>query len=240
MRQLIFAIEEITYVQYRFYASSQKNPYPPTRGKSHLYKAKLTQLSDALPSRLTNVIERTYQNIEEAIYRVPQVLTHSDLSNINILVNPDSSHLTSVVDQADASIKPFGIALQGLESVLSYYGPHRQAYYEDNVSHSRGLFSKILLIKIRGIDSDETYRAIKEVRTLRLLLRYGFRQEYSAEELTRDTTLLEVYLQSKSQSGSKYKSFVNSIKAVFLTNQQQPFADAIVRRSTLHPILSRL
>lgn len=149
---------------------------------------------------------------------MPWVLTHSDLSNMNILVDPDSGHLTGVVDWADASIEPFGIALWGLESVLGCCGPHGWAYHEDDVSHSRGLFGKILLIEIGGVDSDETCRAIEEVRTLGLLLRYGFRWEYGAEEPTRDTTLLEVYLQSESQSGSKHKSFVNSIKAVFLTD----------------------
>ena len=48
---------------------------------------------------------------------------YSDLSNMNILVDPDSGHLTGVVDLADASIKPFGIALWGLESILGCSGP---------------------------------------------------------------------------------------------------------------------
>jgi len=44
--------------------------------------------------------------------------------NINILVNPDSGHITGVVDWTDTIIKPFGMALWGLESVLDYSGPN--------------------------------------------------------------------------------------------------------------------
>ncbi len=37
---------------------------------------------------------------------------------MNILVDPDSGHLTGVVHWADASIEPFGIALWGLGAYL--------------------------------------------------------------------------------------------------------------------------
>jgi len=52
----------------------------------------------------------------------------------------------------------------------------------------------VLLIEIGGGISDETRRAIEEVRTLGLLLRYGFYWEDSAEKPTQDTTLLDVFL----------------------------------------------
>ena len=75
------------------------------------------QLSGTLSSRFT-IVKRTFQIIDEISYQVPWVLTHSDLSNTNILVDSDSGHLTGVVDWADARIEPFGIALWGLESML--------------------------------------------------------------------------------------------------------------------------
>ena len=161
------------------------------------------QLSSILPSRFARVIERIYRNLDELVYRVPWVLTHSDISNMNILVDPDSCHLTGIVDWADASIEPFGIALWGLESVLGCSGPHGWSYYGNNVSNSRRLFGRVLFSEIGGAASDETHMAIEEVRTLGILLRYGFSWESGAQKPTQDTTLLEVFLQSESKSAKK-------------------------------------
>jgi hypothetical protein len=199
----IYAIEQIANPYNRFYASSWETPQAPGRGMSQWYKSKLMQLSGALPSRFTIVVERTFRIIDEIIYQVPWVLTHSDLSNMNILVDPDSGHLTGVVDWADASIEPFGIALWGLESILGCSGPHGWAYHGNDVSHSRRLFRMVLLTEIGGVISEETRRAIEEIRTLGLLLRYGFSREDGAEKPTRDTTLLDIFLQSELKLASK-------------------------------------
>jgi len=42
---------------------------------------------------------------------MPWVLIHQDFSGINIFVNPDSGYITGVVNWADATIEPFGMAL---------------------------------------------------------------------------------------------------------------------------------
>lgn len=161
------------------------------------------QLFGTLSSQFTIVIKRTFQIIDEIIYQVPWVLTHSDLSNTNILVDSDSGHLTGVVDWADASIEPFGIALWGLESILGCSGPQGWAYHGNDVSHSRRLFRMVFLAEIRGALSDETRRAIEELRTLGLLLRYGFSWDEGAEKPTRDTSLLDIFLQSELKLASK-------------------------------------
>lgn len=132
------------------------------------------QLSETLPRRFKVVIDKTYQGLDEVIYQVPWVLTHSDLSNMNILVDSDSGHLTGVIDWADASIEPFGIALWGLESVLGCSDVRGWAYHGNDVSNSRGLFRKVLFAEIGGDISEEVRRAIEDIRTLGLLLRYGF------------------------------------------------------------------
>ncbi len=59
---------------------------------------------------------------------------------MNILVDPDSGHLTGIIDWADATIEPFGIALWGLESALDCSGPGRWSYFWDDSSHPRTLF----------------------------------------------------------------------------------------------------
>ena len=108
----------------RFFASAWKTPQIPRKEKALDHKAKLMQLSSILPSRFARVIDRIYRNLDELVDQVPWVLTHSDISNMNILVDPDSCHVTGIVDWADASIEPFGVALWGLESVLGCGGPH--------------------------------------------------------------------------------------------------------------------
>ena len=187
----------------RFFASAWKTPQIPRKEKTLVYKTKLMQLSSILPSRFARVIERIYRNLDELVYRVPWVLTHSDISNMNILVDPDSCHLTGIVDWADASIEPFGIALWGLESVLGCSGPHGWSYYGNDVSNSRRLFGRVLFSEIGDAASEETHMAIEEVRTLGILLRYGFSWEDGAQKPTQDTTLLEVFLQSESKSTKK-------------------------------------
>ena len=122
---------------------------------------------------------------------------------MNILVDPDSCHLTGIVDWADASIEPFGIAPWGLESVLGCSGPHGWSYYGNDVSNSRRLFGRVLFSEIGGAASDETHMAIEEVRTLGIFLRYGFSWEDGAQKPTQDTTLLELFLQSESKSAKK-------------------------------------
>lgn len=46
------------------------------------------------------------------------VLTHADLNEMNILINPNSGDITGIVDWSSASIQPFGFALYVLENAL--------------------------------------------------------------------------------------------------------------------------
>src|ERR1700722_6013766 len=96
---------------------------------------------------------------------------------MNILVDPDSGHLTGVVDWADATIEPFGIALWGLESVLGCSGPDGWSYFGSDPSHSRTLFWNTFFTEIGYTISYKTRKAIDEVSTLGILLRYGFSWE---------------------------------------------------------------
>lgn len=157
------------------------------------------QLSSALPKRFAKVIENTDQSLHEILYHVRWVLTHPDLSDMNILVDPDSGHLTGVVDWADATIEPFGIGLWGLESVLGCSGPNGWSYYGKDVSHSRKLFCEIFLKEIGMSVSAGIRRAIDEARTLGVLLRYGFCWENGTREPARDTSHLDVFLSCESR-----------------------------------------
>ena len=193
-------VEEIGNSYYRFYASSWRKPQDPGGEISQRYKAELMQLSGALSGRLTTVIERILQIIDKIICQVPWVLSHGDLSGMNILVDPDTGHLTGVVDWAEASIEPFGITLWGLESVLGWTGPQGYSYYGNDVPQSRRLFRTVLFAEMGGVISNETRRAIEELRTLGLLLRYGFVRGVGSARPTRDTTRLELFLQGELNS----------------------------------------
>lgn len=181
----------------KFYAASWKNPLSPAKDKQHLYTCKLKQLSSSLPPRFTKIIENTQKNMGQMINAVPWVLTHQDLSDMNILVDPDSGHITGVVDWADATVEPFGMALWGLESVLGYSGPDGWSYFGSDPSRSRALFWKAFLREIGCTISDECYRAINDVKTLGVLLRYGFCWENGTVSPVKDTTYLDTFLRDE-------------------------------------------
>jgi hypothetical protein len=137
---------------------------------------------------------------------VPWVLTHQDLSGMNINVDPDTGHITGVVDWADATIEPFGMALWGLESVLGCGGPNGWSYFGSDPSYShfgcnpsrlRALFWEVLLREIECTISDECRYAINEVRTLGVLLRYGFSWENGMVSPVKDTNYLDVFLKDE-------------------------------------------
>lgn len=151
-------------------------------------------LSGAVPSsRFARVIENTDQSLYEILYHGHWVWTHSDLSDMDILVDPDSGHLTGVIDRAHAGIGPFGIALWGLESVLGSSGPYGWSYFRDEVLSSRKLFREMFLKGIGMSVSVQTCRAIEEARTLGVLLRYDFFWEDGRVKPTRDTSVLDVF-----------------------------------------------
>lgn len=116
---------------------------------------------------------------------------------MNILVDPDTGHLTGIVDWADAGIEPFGMALWGLEDVLGCSGRGGWAYFEVDTSHSRSLFRRAFFAGIGEHLSDQTCTAIDQVRTLGVLLRYGFIWETGVEKPVEDTSLLDVFLGSE-------------------------------------------
>ena len=151
----------------------------------------------ALPDRYKTVIGRIHSNLEKLIVQVPWVLTHGDLSNMNMLVDRKSGHLTGIVDWAEATIEPFGIALWGLEGLLGVSNQHGWSYHANDVSNSRKLFRSVLFTGIGGAISEETRFAIEEFRILGLLLRYGFITGINEEKPTEDTTLLDIYIQSE-------------------------------------------
>jgi hypothetical protein len=84
---------------------------------------KLTRL------RGSSVISETMLSTLESIVPLlfaedyPQVLTHGDLSETNVLVNPESLEVTAIVDWSLASVRPFGLELDTLFLLTGYMNP---------------------------------------------------------------------------------------------------------------------
>jgi len=57
------------------------------------------------------------------------VLTHGDLSELNILVDNDSGNITGVIDWTVAGIKPLGLTLYALEKFIGSMGRDGWVYF---------------------------------------------------------------------------------------------------------------
>jgi Ser/Thr protein kinase RdoA (MazF antagonist) len=100
----------------------------------------------------------------------PMVLTHSDLNEMNILVNPDSGEITGVVDWPGASILPFGFTLYALENALGSMGSNGWKWF-DNVDDLRDTFWKAFREQT-GMSKPQT-RLINLAGKAGILIRYG-------------------------------------------------------------------
>ena len=104
-----------------------------------------------------------------------------------------SPHLTSVVDWADAAVRPFGVALWGLESVLGRIGPGGRYWLSEDLPRHRKLFCRIFCEEVGGL-SDEQCQSIERARVLGILVRYGFTWENGVVVPTNDTQSLDTFL----------------------------------------------
>ena len=160
------------------------------------YATKLAQLSKTLPDWLQSVTDRTLTNLDGIMRSLPWVLTHDDLSDMNILVKSDTGHLTGVVDWADADVQPFGVALWGLESVLGRSGPQGWFWLSNDLPHHRQLFYHTFWDEVGGL-SDKQCQSIERARILGILFRYGFTWENGVIVPTNDSKLLDTFLKCK-------------------------------------------
>ncbi|KAI1085117.1 hypothetical protein F5B20DRAFT_521027 [Whalleya microplaca] len=101
---------------------------------------KFEYLSSGLPERFLPAVAEGRAGLAALLDgSYPVVLTHGDLNETEILVNPRSGKITGVVDWADSSIQPFGFALYALENALGSMGPRGWEWF-DNVEALRSAF----------------------------------------------------------------------------------------------------
>ncbi|KAI1393098.1 uncharacterized protein F4822DRAFT_10 [Hypoxylon trugodes] len=101
----------------------------------------------------------------------PFALTHSDLNELNILVDGSSGNITGVVDWTDTGIQPFGLTLYVLEKFIGSMGRDGWVYL-DNACALRDEFWRSFA-HYAGQVSDSQMKSIEVARKLGYFFRYG-------------------------------------------------------------------
>jgi hypothetical protein len=135
----------------------------------------LRLLTQNLPSRFSQRILWLLDDLECVLEKLPVVLAHDDLDQMNFLVEESSGHLTGVIDWAETKILPFGFNFSGLENILGYMDLHGW-YYFDQHAISRDFFWKT---PHHAVAADKPLLHLQDTievaRRTGVLFRYGFR-----------------------------------------------------------------
>lgn len=163
----------------RFFASSWANRLSEPRRSDYSLEdlqEKLGILEQQLPSRFTGVICKVYKELPILFTPTyPLVLSHGDLCEMNVMVDPEIGGITGVIDWAEAKVLPFGMSLWGFQNMLGVMNSTGWHYYE-NYSRLESLFWDVFYRTV-GPVSHHDKRAMKIAERAGLILRYGFTWE---------------------------------------------------------------
>lgn len=101
----------------------------------------------------------------------PLVVTHGDLSEMNILADAVTGKITGIVDWAEASFQPFGFALYALDNVVGCLNTDGWVFH-DNAEYLRDEFWRVFRSLVGEISTSEM-ESIQLARLAGLFLRYG-------------------------------------------------------------------
>ena len=147
----------------------------------HEYQQELCLLSQALPFHFAESLRQVCAELPLLFTSTyPLVLNHDDLCEMNISVDPNTGHITGVVDWADARVLPFGISLWGFENMLGYMDSDGWHYYT-NHCELESLFWQTFEVAIGGV-SEPDRQAIRVARMAGFFLHYGFVWEDGVRE----------------------------------------------------------
>ncbi|KAK4043109.1 hypothetical protein C8A01DRAFT_32748 [Parachaetomium inaequale] len=131
-----------------------------------------TYLCGNLPSRFQETAIRVQDNLPALFSgEHPLVVTHGDLSEMNILANPETGEITGIIDWAEAGIQPFGFALYALDNILGYLTPSGWVFHT-TAEHLQHEFWRIFCGLVGGLSQCEM-ELIQLARQAGLFLRYG-------------------------------------------------------------------
>lgn len=159
----------------RFFAQSWNFHQQPTQDRTTLvteYKVKLAQLVESLPSRFSQTLLALEPHISTLFSNLPYVVTHGDLCELNVLIQPTTGNITGIVDWAEVRVLPFGFALWGVENILGFMDSGGWQYY-DNHDELRALFWDSF--SKQAINYTEKHMKLVHIaRLIGLFCRYGF------------------------------------------------------------------
>ncbi|PQK15975.1 hypothetical protein BB8028_0006g02970 [Beauveria bassiana] len=162
----------------RFFAQSWNCKLPPPSDPVTLaaeYGFKLGRLAETLPARFSQTLLSLESQLPLVFSKLPHSVTHGDLCELNILVDPRTGHITGIVDWAEVRVLPFGFALWAVENILGFMNAEGWHYY-DNQDELRTLFWATFLQQAKGC-TEQDMELIHTARLIGLFCRYGFTTE---------------------------------------------------------------
>lgn len=139
---------------------------------SEACSSKFDHISGTIPSRFMPAVAKVRDSLPTLFSgNYPLVLTHGDLNETNILVDPESGSITGVVDWAEASIQPFGFTLFALDNALGSMDASGWKYF-DNSDYMRREFWRMFCDLVGGL-SDSEMELIRVARMAGIFIRYG-------------------------------------------------------------------
>ncbi|OOQ84384.1 hypothetical protein PEBR_30716 [Penicillium brasilianum] len=162
----------------RFFAQSWNNDLRPGSDATTTllieFQSSFDLLARNLPSRFAPNLERVHKELPSIFLKaLPFVLSHGDLNEMNILVDPNSGNITGIVDWAESRILPFGFALHGLENFLGRMDSEGWHYY-DRYGELERLFWQTFRKEAHNF-SDTDFYLIRAARMAGIFYRYGFK-----------------------------------------------------------------
>lgn len=148
------------------------------------FNSKFDRLACDLPYRFASNVNLVRDNLPTLFSgRLPFVISHGDLCEMNILVNHTTGNITGILDWAEARVLPFGFALWGLENFLGWMDSGGWHYY-DCQHELEELFWKTFQEEARGLTST-MLELVKKARMAGLLCRYGFAEGNESFEVVK-------------------------------------------------------
>ncbi|KAF5682603.1 kinase-like domain-containing protein [Fusarium circinatum] len=136
------------------------------------FRSKFDLLAQSLPSRFLPNLNRVYEKLPSVFSgALPFVLSHGDLCEMNLLISPETGHISGIVDWAEARILPFGFSLWGFENILGFMDSKGWHYY-DNRDELEDLFWRTFWTEAPDA-SKADLELIQTARMAGLFCRYG-------------------------------------------------------------------
>ncbi|CAH0026926.1 unnamed protein product, partial [Clonostachys rhizophaga] len=128
-------------------------------------------LLEALSGPESKYVEQVQQQAEVIESKMPWCFTHGDLVPANIMVNPDTGHLTGLIDWAEGEWLPLGTGLYGLEEMLGQVSADGKAfeYYEDHLYLRSKFWNRFTVLAASSPPVFQARSYMEHVRTGRTL-----------------------------------------------------------------------